>query len=42
LAGLTLGFLCLIMYLVNQTSFGEPFLRVYNYGKEDKKSEGQA
>ena len=42
LAGLTLGFLCLIMYLVNQTSFGEPFLRVYNYGKGDKKSEGQA
>lgn len=42
LAGLTLGFLCLIMYLVNQSSFGEPFLRVYNYGKEDKKSEGQA
>lgn len=42
LAGLTLGLLCLIMYLVNQTSFGEPFLRVYNYGKEDKKSEGQA
>ncbi|MFC5541795.1 spore germination protein [Ureibacillus suwonensis] len=42
LAGLTLGFLCLIMYLVNQSSFGEPFLRVYNYGKGDKKSEGQA
>jgi spore germination protein len=42
LAGLTLGLLCLIMYLVNQTSFGEPFLRVYNYGKRDKKSEGQA
>ncbi|WP_342580849.1 spore germination protein [Ureibacillus sp. FSL W7-1570] len=42
LAGLTLGLLCLIMYLVNQSSFGEPFLRVYNYGKGDKKSEGQA
>ncbi|QBK25127.1 spore germination protein [Ureibacillus thermophilus] len=42
LAGLTLGFLCLVMYLVNQTSFGEPFLRVYNYRKENKKSEGEA
>lgn len=42
LAGLTLGFLCLIMYLVNQTSFGEPFLRVYNYRKGNKKSEGEA
>lgn len=42
LAGLTLGFLCIIMYLVNQTSYGEPFLRMYNYRKGDKKSEGQA
>lgn len=42
LAGLTLGLLCIIMYLVNLSSFGEPFLRLYNYRKGDKNSEGQA
>lgn len=42
MAGLMLGLLCVIMYLVNQTSFGEPFLRFYNYQKGDKNSEGQA
>lgn len=42
LAGLTLGFLCFIMYLVNLTSFGEPYLRFYNYRKGNQDSEGQA
>ncbi|SOC15090.1 spore germination protein [Ureibacillus xyleni] len=42
LAGLTLGFLVFIMYLVSLDSFGEPYLRVYNYRKSKKRSEGQA
>lgn len=41
LAGLTLAFLALITYLVNLNSFGEPYLRIYNYKKNKKNSEEQ-
>ena len=42
LAGLTLGLYGLIMYLVYLDSFGEPYLRLFNYQKAKKSSEGQA
>lgn len=41
LAGLVLGFFVTIMYLVNLSSFGEPFLRMYFYKKTKESSEGQ-
>ncbi|MFF5996692.1 spore germination protein [Lysinibacillus sp. KU-BSD001] len=40
LAGLVLGFLTLIMYLINLNSFGEPYLRIYNFQKNESE-EGQ-
>lgn len=42
LAGLTLGFFVLIMYLVSLDSFGEPYLQLYASPKTKTKSEGQA
>nr|WP_106782634.1 spore germination protein [Lysinibacillus timonensis] len=33
LAGLTMASIGILMYLVNLTSFGEPYLRLYNYRK---------
>ncbi|HWL26026.1 MAG TPA: spore germination protein [Ureibacillus sp.] len=35
LAGLVLATIGLIMYLVNLTSFGEPYLRLYNYRRKE-------
>ncbi|MEL4024796.1 spore germination protein [Lysinibacillus endophyticus] len=40
LAGLTLGFLVFILYLTSLDSYGEPYLRVYNYKKNKERSEG--
>ncbi|MFJ8234834.1 spore germination protein [Ureibacillus sp. NPDC094379] len=42
LAGLTLGLYGIIMYLVYLDSFGEPYLRLFNYRKSKKSSEGQS
>lgn len=41
LAGLTLGFFVLIMYLVSLDSFGQPYLQLYASPKTKSKSEGQ-
>lgn len=37
LAGLTLASIGFLMYLVNLDSFGEPYLRFYNFRKKDSK-----
>ncbi|HWK22715.1 MAG TPA: spore germination protein [Ureibacillus sp.] len=39
LAGLLLGFFSLIMYLVNMSSFGEPYLKLYTSSENKKSSE---
>ncbi|TSI05117.1 spore germination protein [Lysinibacillus sp. BW-2-10] len=39
LAGLALGLFVLIMYLVSISSFGEPYLRFYNFQKQKERTE---
>lgn len=39
LAGMTLAAIGFLMYLVNLSSFGEPYLRLYNYRKKDERGE---
>lgn len=41
LAGLTLGFYLLIMYLISMDSFGEPYLQLYVSPKNTSKKEGE-
>ncbi|CAM5215547.1 Spore germination protein OS=Ureibacillus acetophenoni OX=614649 GN=SAMN05877842_1193 PE=3 SV=1 [Ureibacillus acetophenoni] len=39
LAGLTLATIGFLMYLVNLSSFGEPYLRLYNFRKKDERGD---